>query len=563
MQKKIINKVFVIYILSLFLGASILSNINVNADIINTGSLINEKKCSNLLLVGTPPKEEWNVTFGGFDYDDGYSIQQTDDSGYIIAGFTNSYGAGNWDALLIKTDSNGAEEWNRTYGGESYDRGYSVKQTIDGGYILAGCTHSFGLDNFDVWLIKTDIDGIEEWNHTFGGSCEDWGYSVQQTNDSGYMIGGYTESYGAGKSDFWLIKTDSNGIEEWNSTFGGIDYDRCFSAQQTNDNGYIMTGYTVSFDEDYTGCDVLLIKTDSNGNMHWHQTYGGSGTKNKFDMAYSVKQTSDGGYIITGDTEIYYVDKADYLLIKTDSDGKQEWCKTYGGTSADRGRFVQQTKDGGYVLTGWSFSYSITNPDIMLIKTDLDGNESWNMIFGHEEDSGDWGYSVRQTNDNGYIILGSTMPSGWKHEASSNSDYFEGTDVWLIKVESENLPPTSPVIIGPTKCKPGRNYDYTFVSKDPDGDDILYYIDWGDETFEDWFGPFESGENVTKSHSWPPNNQTYKIRAKAKDIYGAESDWGYLEIEIPRNKVKANLFFNWLLDRFQLLVRVIHLIERR
>ena len=562
MQNKIINKAFVISILFILSGASIFSNINVNASMFDTVLSTNKNVISSLLLKGVPPNEEWNITFGGIDYDDGYSVQQIDDGGYIIAGFTNSFGSGNWDALLIKTDSSGAEEWNHTFGGESYDRGYSVKQTIDGGYIIAGCTQSFGAKYFDVWLIKTNSYGIEEWNHTFGGNSEDWGYSVQQTNDSGYIIAGYTNSYGAGESDFWLIKTDNNGIEEWNSTFGGTNHDRGYSVQQTNDYGFIITGYTVSYDDDYTGCDVLLIKTDPSGNKQWHQTYGGSGTKNKFDIGYSVQQTAEGGYIILGDTEIYYEAMADFFLIKTDSDGKQEWYKTYGGNYSDRGRFVQQTKDGGYILTGWAYSFTITNPDIWLIKTDSEGNESWDLIFGHAENSGDWGYSVRQTDDNGYIIAGSTMPEGWKDYGSSNSNDLKGTDVWLIKVEGENLPPDAPKIDGIKRGVPGIEYNYTFVSNDIDGDSVYYYIDWNDSTTEEWIGPYESGIEVTVNHTWEEKG-SYIIKAKAKDIYDSESDWANFYLEIPRNREKTHLFFNWFLGRFQILGRLIHLMERK
>ncbi|MDY6864928.1 MAG: hypothetical protein SVY15_03010 [Halobacteriota archaeon] len=149
------------------------------------------------------------------------SAQQTKDGGYILAGYTESYGAGNKDAWLIKTDSNGNEEWNRTFGGEGGDAAFSILQTADGGYILAGGTGSYDAGMIDAWLIKTDSNGNEEWNRTYGGRDYDLGMSARQTKDGGYILVGYTESYGAGKEDAWLIKTDKNGNEEWNRTFGG------------------------------------------------------------------------------------------------------------------------------------------------------------------------------------------------------------------------------------------------------------------------------------------------------------------------------------------------------
>jgi len=505
--------------------------------------------CSSIEL--NNGRNGWNHTFGGVSYDEGFSVQQTSDGGYIITGATLSFGAGNWDVWLIKTDSTGSEQWNRTFGGSHYDRGSSVQQTNDGGYIIGGASYSYGSGDFDVWLIKTDSVGNEEWNYTFGGSSVDWGYSVQQTNDSGYIISGYTDSYGAGDSDVWLIKTDSNGNEVWNSTFGGINYDRGFSVQQTSDGGYIITGYTVSYDADDTGCDIWLIKTDVNGIEEWNQTFGGTGISNKFDMGYSVQQTSDGGYIITGDAEIYFVAKSDIWLIKTDSSGNEVWNCIFGGSASDRGRSVQQTSDGGYIITGWATSYSVTDPDIWVIKTNSSGKEDWNYTYGFGENSGDWGYSVQQTNDGGYIIAGATMPDGWITKGSTASYIEEGTDVWLIKIAGENHPPNPPIITGPTSGKVEVEYDYTFVTNDPDGDDVSYYIEWGDGSIENWIGPYNSGDEITLSHTWNEKD-TYIIRCKAKDIYDQESDWATLEVSMPKDKPSYFNFnlLEWLFERF-------------
>ena len=208
--------------------------------------------------------EQWSQTFGGASSDFGYSVQQTTDGGYIISAETRSFGnLGSTDVYLIKTDGNGIEQWYQTFGGTDDDYGTSVQQTTDGGYIITG-----GADSYppDIYLIKTDANGIEQWNQTFGGVSTDVGRSVQQTTDGGYIITGYTWSFGNGSADVYLIKTDGNGIEQWNQTFGGPDADGGYSVQQTTDGGYIIAGYTESFgngDDE----DVYLIKTDGNGNV--------------------------------------------------------------------------------------------------------------------------------------------------------------------------------------------------------------------------------------------------------------------------------------------------------
>jgi hypothetical protein len=303
----------------------------------------------------------WTRTYGGSEYDEGYSVWQTSDGGYIIVGQTESFGAGLSDVYLLKTDSSGDILWTRIYGGNREDRGYSVRQTSDGGYIIAGETHSFGVGLTDVYLLKTDSSGDTLWTGTYGGRSNDWGYSVQETSDGGYIIAGRTESFGAGLSGVYLVKTDFSGDTLWTRTHGGRQYDRGEAVQQTSDGGYIVVGLTESFGAGLS--DVYLLKIDPSGDTLWTRTYGGS----DYELGHSVWQTSDGGYIIAGETYSFGAGLADVYLVKTDSSGDSLWACAYGGSDRDRGYSVQQTRDGGYVVAAVTYSFGGGSSDVYLI----------------------------------------------------------------------------------------------------------------------------------------------------------------------------------------------------
>ncbi len=207
----------------------------------------------------------WSQTYGGSGDDEAYSLVQTRDGGYALAGYTNSFGAGSYDFWLIKTNSSGNMQWSQTYGGTGDDEAYSVVQSNDTGYAVAGSTDSYGAGETDAWLVKTDSSGNMQWNHTYGGRAQDGAYSVVQTIDGGYALAGYTNSFGAGSYDFWLVKTDSSGNMMWNKTYGGSGDDEAGCVIQTSDGGFALAGYTNSFGAG--SYDFWLVKTDSFGGI--------------------------------------------------------------------------------------------------------------------------------------------------------------------------------------------------------------------------------------------------------------------------------------------------------
>ncbi len=266
---------------------------------------------------------EWTQTYGGPEWDSGKCVEQTTEGGYIVIGVTGSSGdvetesndASDQDVWLMKTDATGQVVWNQTYGGPDYDLGSWVEQIVDGGYIITGSTEFYEAGGEEVWLMKTDATGQVVWNQTYGGPESDRGWCVKQTADGGYIIVGMTESYGAGNFDVWLIKTDATGQAEWTQTYGGPEFDVGQSVGQTADSGYIIVGMTESYGAG--NFDTWLIKTDATGQAEWTQTYGGS----EWDGGSWVEQTADGGYIIVGGTVSYGTGGGDVWLVKTDKNG--------------------------------------------------------------------------------------------------------------------------------------------------------------------------------------------------------------------------------------------------
>jgi hypothetical protein len=369
---------------------------------------------------------EWSRMYGGNLSDTAHYSIQTADGGYIVAAHTSSFAIGGEDFWVLKIDAEGEIQWNKTYGGAGNDMVYSIIQTVDGGYALAGYTDT--VDDFsDWWLVKIGADGDVQWNKTYGGVSDEVAYSAVQTDDGGFALAGFTRS-AAQWDDAWLVKTDVDGNMQWNKKYKGSDSGWGFECVnwvvQTDDGGFALAGWTDSGTGTAYGPgkrDFWLFKTDAEGNMQWNKTYGGADD----ERARWAIVTSDGGYALAGYTNSTGAGKRDFWLVRTDLDGTMLWNRTYGGAGYEVARCVVETVDGGYALVGATASFSAGSYDYWMVRTDLNGDMYWNMTYGGSgyEDA----IGVILTSGGGYLLTGYTAPYYGSEQA----------DCWLMKLGPE------------------------------------------------------------------------------------------------------------------------------
>ena len=377
-------------------------------------------------------------TYGGTSSEFGNAVQQTNDNGFIAVGSTRSFGAGSSDVFLIKTDANGDTMWTKTFGGTNKDWGSSVQQTNDGGYIIGGKTGSFGAGSGDIYLIKTDSSGNTLWTKIFGTSEQEFCGSVIQTTDGGYCIAGSTGNVVGGNSDVYLIKTDTNGDSIWTKKFGGNNNDFAYSLQQTIDGGYIISGTTYNSNSQYD--DVYLIKTNNAGVASWTKTFDESGHVN----GNSVSQTGDSGYVIGGTTA------GNFYALKVDSNGTKQWSKQIDAGGDDRCFSIIRSSDNGFVMAGYSRIYP-SDADVLIVKLDGNGNSLWSKKFGGIQ----WDESsmIQPTMGGGFIIVGRTESYG----AGSS-------DIYLIKTDCNNFPMVNISTSDTTEFCQGDSVSATFFA---------------------------------------------------------------------------------------------------
>lgn len=346
-------------------------------------------------LFGGAPEVSWTRTIGGFYFDYGHSVKQTTDGGYITCGGMGS-GGGDFYIWLLKTNALGQSQWGKFFGGSGNSMGYSVSQTKDSGYVLCGFTNCFsGYTN--AWLIKVNANGVKEWDRVFSGLLESEGYSVQQTMDGGYMMaGGFSPSSGPIQEYMWLVKVDSSGDSIWAKTYGGMVSQFVRSAQQTMDSGYIMCGPGTNYSGE-PGTEICVIKTNSNGDSVWGKTFGGPYS----DDVFSIQETSDSGYILCGHT---YLTDYDVRVIKLDKNGDVLWDNLFGDSKDEEGNAVRETPDGGYIICGRTYPYGGGKCDVWLIKLAANGEKIWDKFIGGSNI--EICNSIELTSDNGYIMTG-------------------------------------------------------------------------------------------------------------------------------------------------------------
>lgn len=375
----------------------------------------------------------WDRTYGGMGEDEAWGCISLSDGGFLVVGYTSSWGAGYEDMWVMKLDTNGEKEWDQIYGTPDMEMASDVVQCDDGSYLILGRIFVGYAVNPDYYwedenrnevafLMKINSEGRQLWNRTIGGPKVDRLIDIFPTSDGGYLLNGWTSSNKKDSYDFdaWLVKIDNMGVIEWNQTYGRSEwYEGLTGITLTPENNYMLCGFSMDEKE-----DVLLIKTDLKGEMEWNKLISlGSETNAE---VYDLLSTSDGGCVISGCTYKEDYDKSVMLLMKTDSEGDLTWHQTYGTTEQySSGYYIAQTIDNGFLLIGDKFTSDRTESDMWVVKTDTNGELTWSQSFGGSETEYLGSYCF--TKDNNLVLVGSS-----------------GTDLWIVKTDIQiQMTPTT------------------------------------------------------------------------------------------------------------------------
>lgn len=385
----------------------------------------------------------WDKTFGGTEEDFARSIVQTNDDGFLFVANTKSFGIGNNDILVLKIDNNGVAQWNLTFGTLNDDIPSCVVTTDDGGFLITATSKNLTFNTLKGLFAKISPTGTLVWNKTLGVSTNNQIDSIIKTSDGGYLLVGVTNSFDS-SPNMWLIKTDETGSEIWNKTYGGLSFQRAWDVVNSKDGGFVMVGWTGLHNGLEIPNDMWLLKTDSNGNELWNRSFGDLSSG---ELGEEIIETSDGGFLLGGFTDSSRLSHGsiDAWLIKTDSNGMEEWNKTYGGEGDDYSNAILETSDGGILVSIHTFSHPYRSGYNMIIKIKSDGTQEWNQSQGFTTGD-DFAYDMIPTTDNGYVFAGRTF-----------SNTTGESDAWIFKINvttsnstSSNIPSFTVITIAIT-----------------------------------------------------------------------------------------------------------------
>ncbi len=411
------------------------------------------------------PAVQWQKMLGGSGAEMGASVQQTADGGYIVTGYTQSndgdvsVGYGGYDYWVVKLDNFGILQWERSFGTAGAEIAYSVQQTTDGGYILAGYDAAGGTGGPNYWIIKLAASGSTQWQRSLGGSGSEIARCIRQTPDGGYIVAGHTNSSNSGdvganhgNYDYWVVKLDAGGTVQWQKLLGGAQDELANWVAPTVDNGYIIAGHSLSSNSgDVTATghgsnDYWMVKLDATGNIQWQRLLGGSGS----DQAFSVLQTTDGGYTVAGRSNSTDGDVSnnhggfDYWVVKLNGLGIIQWQNSFGGSGVEQAACMAPVSDGGSVIAGYSNS---TNGDVTgnhggfdywLIRLNAAGALQWEKSLGGSV--ADEAFGIQQTADGGYVVSGFAS----SNDGDASGNHGTGTsDTWVVKLASDGVLPVT------------------------------------------------------------------------------------------------------------------------
>jgi uncharacterized delta-60 repeat protein len=355
----------------------------------------------------TKPEFEtnWQKAYGGGSRDKAYDVIALDDGGAMVAGMSQSYGKGRSDMLIVKLDKSGKSIWRSSYGGKKKDEAFALTKSSDGNFFAVGYSESFSESgDKDVYVVKFDTEGKRAWQKTYGGSESDIAKAVTAVGGGGILVAGYTDSYGKGREDVYILYIDKDGKEIWSKAIGGKEEDKAYDISLTADGGFVVVGSTASYGKGRD--DFYILKFDGDGKLQWDKIYGGG----ESDVLHAVTPTRDGGFVVAGETKSFDSKHKDIDIIKYSKNGKQVWHKIFGFDSKEWANDIIKITGGGYLLAGTTKSFGFGKFDFYLLEIDSKGSSVWANVFGGANK--DVAHALVRKKDGKILVVGESESFG-------------------------------------------------------------------------------------------------------------------------------------------------------